>query len=168
MERAEVETGLEHGPTERMSALVVDRLELLEVSVSALPDDLPSVVPIDDYYSPARVRDLLRLYVYLSDSRPPRDPEMSGLVRRMFGPDGWHTEAMAKRSDIYRALVWLERRSVEMQYVIRAAYCVGLEIADIMPYVRSHLRSDATEAIVADWRDDGIEMMSAYLCGRIS
>ena len=151
-----------------MSARVVDRLVLVEELMSALPDDRPYAVPIDDFYSPDRIRDLLKFYPYLGDSRPPSDPELAQLAKRMFGPDGWHTEAIAKRADIYRALVWLERRSVEMQYVIRAAYCVGLEIADIMPYVRTHLRSDATEATVADWRDDGIQMMSDYLCGRLS
>lgn len=121
----------------------------------------------DEFYTPNRVRDLLRLYVYLLDSRPPRDAEMTGLVQQMFGSDGWQTEAIAKRADIYRALVWLERRSVEMQYVVRAAYCVGLEVADIMPYVRKYLHTDATETMIADWRDDGVELMSDYLCGRV-
>lgn len=123
--------------------------------------------PLDDFYTPERVRDLLRLYVYLADSRPPRDADMSGLVRRMFGPDGWQTEAIAKRSDIYRALVWLQGRSVEMQYVVRCSYAVGLEVADILPYVRKYLHTDATEMMIANWRDDGIKLMSDFLCGRV-
>lgn len=120
----------------------------------------------DDFYTPSRVRDLLRLYVYLGDSRPPRDPEMDPIIKRVFGPSGWREEAAAKRADIYNALVWLEQRSMEAQYTIRAYYCVGLSLRVIQGYIEREFHRSISHETVRRWRDDGVELMSDYLCGR--
>lgn len=147
-----------------MSARMVHRLVLAEVNVSALPDDRPYAVPLDEYYTKQRVIDLLKLYPYLSDSRPPRDPEMDPIVKRNFSPSGWREEAATKRADIYSALLWLEKRSVEAQYVVRAYYCVGLSFHKIAPYMRERFRPMSDDTIERLGKD-GVQLMSDFLCG---
>ncbi|HMM41928.1 MAG TPA: hypothetical protein PKA95_08510, partial [Thermomicrobiales bacterium] len=95
----------------------------------------------ESYYTPERVRALLRLYPYLADSQPPRDPELGRLARATFGPGGWREEAASKRADIWRAIVWLEQRDWRAAYAVRAYYCVGLPLAVVASYVA---RADAT------------------------
>lgn len=56
------------------------------------------------YYTPTRIRFLLRLYLYLGMVAPPMNPELLEYVQHAFGPSGWREEALARRGDIGRAL----------------------------------------------------------------
>lgn len=119
---------------------------------------------IDTYYSVDRVRALLRLYPYLLDAQPPTDPELRGLAHKTFGPDGWKAEAAAKRADIWRGIVWLEQRSPEAAYILRANIAVGLPLRNLEGYIRRYFHRDVTYETIRCWKDDGLTMMSWYLC----
>lgn len=118
----------------------------------------PSELGPDRYYSPDRVRDLLRLYPYLLDRHPPADPDLVLPLRRALGPGGWREEAMARRADIARALAWLaEERDWRAACTLRACYAVGLPLRAIAAYLGVHHET------VRRWRDDGIELLAWYL-----
>ena len=117
----------------------------------------------DVYYTVSRVTALLRLYPYLADSRPPKDPELAGIAKRAFGPGGWGEEAQCKRADIYRAILWLHERSPEAAYVIRANVIVGLPLRAARDYLMRVSGCDIHHETVRRWKIDGIIMMSGYL-----
>lgn len=122
---------------------------------------------VEKFYTPDRVRSLLRLYPYLGDSRPPTDPEMAGLARRVFGPGGWREEALAKRGDIGRALAWLAARDWRAAYCVRARYCVGLSLRDIASYLEREHGVSCSHETVRQWTIDAIPLMTLFLSGGI-
>lgn len=130
----------------------------------AMTEEVRVTVP-DSYYTPERVRALLRLYPYLGDSRPPIDPELAGLSRRAFGPGGWREESMTKRADIGRALSWLAGRDWRAAYCVRARYCVGLPLRDIAGYLEREHGASCSHETVRQWTIDAIPLMARFLSG---
>jgi len=121
---------------------------------------------VETYYTPERVRALLRLYPYLGDTRPPKDdPELAGLARRVFGPGGWREEAATKRADIERVVVWLETVDWRAAYIVRAYYCVGLPLSAAAAYLS---RADASGRVyhpetIRRWATDSLGLMARHL-----
>ena len=123
--------------------------------------------PPDTYYTKERVISLLRLYTYLLDLKPPKDPEMGAVALRVFGPGGWREDAMNKRADIKKAKEWLEQRSPEAGFIVRAYYSVGLPLRALEPYLAKEFGKPVSYETIRRWRDDGVQLMSDYLSGRI-
>lgn len=120
----------------------------------------------DAYYTVQRLRWLLHLYPYLGYSKPPQDDEqVRVLVRRVFGRAGWE-EAAARAADIEQAVRWLNDRDWRAAYCVRASFIVGLSTRDISRYLSSQGVTVSHET-VNRWRKDGLELMSAYLCGKV-
>ena len=117
----------------------------------------------ETYYTPARVRLLLRLYPYLLDARPPSDPELAGIARRVFGPGGWREEAAAKRADIYQAIVTLEQRDWRVAYCIRARFAVGLSLTATASYLARHCGREYHHSTIGELIDAGIDWMARDL-----
>ena len=128
--------------------------------MNAMPNDTQ-----DSYYSPQRLRFLLGLYPVLGYSKPPADPDMRAKVKAVFGDATW-TEASAKAADLERAIFWLQEREPRAAYAVRASYIVGLSLRDIQGYYR-RVGIAVSHETVNRWRKDGLELMSAYLCGRV-
>lgn len=120
-------------------------------------------VRVETFYTPDRVRSLLRLYPYLLDSRPPRDPELGRLAKSTFGAGGWREEAAAKRADIFQAIVKLEQRDWRAAYCVRARFAVGLSLNDIASYVARHEGHRYHHSTIGDWIDAGIDWMARDL-----
>lgn len=121
------------------------------------------VIVDESYYTPDRIRALLRLYPYLTDAKPPTDPELAGIARRVFGPGGWREEAAAKRADIWNAIVALEARDWRAAYAVRARFAVGLSLNDIAAYVARHDGHHYHHSTIGAWLDAGIDWMARDL-----
>ena len=117
----------------------------------------------ENYYSPERVIALLRLYPYLLDSRPPKDPELAGLARRAFGPSGWREEAAAKRADIWNAIKQLEQRDWRAAYCVRAYYAVGLSLTATASYLARQCGREYHHSTIRELMDAGIDWMARDL-----
>lgn len=119
----------------------------------------------ENYYTIGRLRMLLKLYPVLGFSKPPQDPELHLRVQRAVGGASW-TEASAKAADIERAIRWLNDRDWRAAFVVRATCIVGLTERDARNYLR---RSgvEVSHVTVHRWKVDGLELMSAYLCGNL-
>lgn len=127
-------------------------------------------LPQDPFYTEARVKHLLRLYPYLQDAKPPKDPDMQPAIRKAFGPGGWQEEAAVRRADIYRALVWLEERDPhrgwQVVYALRAYYAVQLPQSQVVKYLRGQ-GVHISQATVSRWCKDSIPLLAAFLSGQI-
>lgn len=117
----------------------------------------------DSYYSPERVKALLRLYPYLADSKPPTDPELAGLSRKVFGPGGWREEAAVKRADISSALDWLTQRDWRAAYCVRSVYCVGLPLRAVASYLERADGSAYHAETVRRFVSDALPLMARSL-----
>ena len=149
--------------------LALNDSRLVEARMHAMPNDSThDVTPPDTYYSPSRVRDLLRLYPYLLDTSPPRDPDMQEIIRRVIGPSGWKEEAICKRADIFRGIVWLEKRSPEAAYILRGYFCVGLPLRALESYIEREFHRQISHETVRRWRDDAVQLVSDFLCGALA
>lgn len=122
----------------------------------------------DPYYTPERVRSLLYLYPYLGLSQPPRDPALAGLAKRLFGPDGWREEAMAKRADIGRALEWLAQLDWRAAVAVRAHYCVRLPLRDVAEYLAKQDGREYHHETIRRWAKDAVPLMARFLSGGAS
>ncbi len=117
----------------------------------------------ESYYTPDRIRALLRLYPYLTDAKPPTDPELAGIARRVFGPGGWCEEAAAKRADIWNAVVYLEQVDWRAAYAVRAYYCVGLPFTDVAADLARHDGHQYHHETIRRWTVDGLQLMAQHL-----
>lgn len=117
----------------------------------------------ETYYTPERVKALLRLYPYLGDSRPPTDPELAGIVRRVFGPSGWREEAMAKGADISRAFDWLAARDWRAAYCVRSHYCVRLPLRYVASYLAREDGHEYHHETIRRWTLDSLGLMAQFL-----
>lgn len=121
----------------------------------------------DTYYTLARVRELLKLYPVLAYSKPPKDPDVMVVVKRVIGDASW-TEAAAKAADIERAVRWLNERDWRAAFVIRATLIVGLSERDAKSYLDRVHGISVHHSTVHQWKKDGLVLMSAYLCGKVA
>lgn len=119
------------------------------------------------YYTRQRLLDLLRLYPYLLDAQPPKDPELQSSIKRVFGPGGWREEAAAKRADIQQAVLWLEGRDWRAAFIVRACYIVGLSLRHASSYLEREHRVYASHETVRRWKKDSIDLMADYLEGKL-
>ena len=133
--------------------------------VAMLSDKPMTAAAGSDYYTVARLRSLLPLYPVLGFSRPPKDEDVKVKVRRVIGDAPW-SEASAKAADIERAVRWLNDRDWRAAYTIRATLIVGLTERDVQSYFR-RMDVHVHHSTVHDWKRSGLELMSAYLCGRV-
>jgi hypothetical protein len=121
--------------------------------------------PQTEFYTVDRLKHLLRIYPVLGFSNPPDDPEVRRRVRRVIGDASW-TEASARAADLERAVRWLNDRDWRAAFVIRAIYIVGLSERDARSYLERQGELVGT-GTVHRWKVDGLELLSAYLCGRL-
>lgn len=118
------------------------------------------------FYSVARLKQLLPLYTVLGYSRPPRDDETRVKVSRVIGEAPW-SKASAHAADLERAIRWLNERDWRAAFVIRAVLIVGMTERDARSYLSRVHEVDVHHSTVHQWKKDGLELMSAYLCGKV-
>lgn len=119
----------------------------------------------DHYYTVQRVRWLLQLYPVLAYSKPPQDPDVQQRVQRITGDASW-TEAAAKAADIERAVLWLNDRDWRAAFVVRATLIRGKTEREARDLLAGH-GVQVSHVTVHRWKADGLELISAYLSGRI-
>lgn len=134
--------------------------------IAMLKDDPVFVQANETFYSVARLKELLPLYPVLGHSRPPRDPDVQVKVKRVIGEAPW-SKASAHAADLHRAILWLHNRDWRAAFVIRAVLIVGLSERDARSYLKREHFEDWSQTTVHRWKVDGLELMSAYLCGKV-
>ena len=117
------------------------------------------------FYTVERLRFLLSIYPTLGFSQPPKDAEVRVKWARVTGEAPW-AEAAAKAADIERAIRWLNARDWRAAFVIRAIYIVGLTERDAQSYLKRQ-GEPASRSTIHRWKIDGLDLMSAFLCGRV-
>lgn len=118
------------------------------------------------FYSVARLKQLLPLYTVLGYSRPPKDDETRVKVSRVIGEASW-SKASAHAADLERAIRWLNERDWRAAFVVRATLIVGLSERDARSYLEREYGEYVSQPTVHRWKVDGLELMSAYLCGKV-
>lgn len=120
----------------------------------------------DLYYTRRELQDMLYLYPYLTQRKPPRDDVLAEIKwHNYFGDDGWQQKAARKRSEIYRGIMWLNGRHAGICYAVRASYIVGLPCTAIADYFQRIEHRAIHPDTVNEWRKKGFDWMLEYLNG---
>lgn len=127
--------------------------------MAAMPEEQES------FYTPARVRHLLKLYPYLGYSRPPQDDEQVRVMVTRPSGASWEEPAV-RAADIEQALRWLNDRDWRAAYCVRASYIVGLT-EDVIAGYLARQGVVVHRSTINRWKIDGLTNICAWLNGKM-
>jgi len=113
----------------------------------------------DDFYSPQRVRSLLRVYPYMDDRKTAQDPELAALMKKKPGTESYWEEVRCRRADLQRAIAWLWDQWGDRADVIRLHYIIGMTQTEIAKTQRFH----GAQQSISRWCHTGTAMMADFL-----